>query len=145
MRKPKKTKYGDFEYVIRFHAFSEFKVHVIITDCIVKSAVARYPYADPSRFGTCLALTVRSECNATHMFFRMNTIYKPYEIAGNLAHEAWHAIRNMFKWAGVDDSPLDSETVAYHLGFTVERATKFFEEVRNDQCKRTNRRANKRK
>ena len=145
MRNPKKTKYGDFEYVVRFHAFSEFKVHVVVTDCIVKSAEARYPHSDPSRFGTCPALTIRSECNATHMFFHLDTIYKPYEIAGNLAHEAWHAVRNMLKWACVDDSPFDSETVAYHLGFTVERATKFFQEVRNDQCKRTNRRANKRK
>ena len=133
----KKSKHGDYQTIVRFPAFNGFKIFMIVTDCIVRSVIARYPESDPDRFSSCPALTIRAETNSTHMFFHMDTLFKPYELAGNLAHESWHAVRNMLKWAGVDDCPFDSEVVAYHLGFTVERATKFFQEVRNDHQRGT--------
>ena len=49
---------------------------------------------------------------------------------GAVAHEAWHAIRYMLTSAGAD---LDSETVAYHLGYLVNQIIKFLIRTENRQ------------
>jgi hypothetical protein len=38
---------------------------------------------------------------------------------GTIAHESWHAVRAMLEFCG---AAIDNETVAYHLGFIVDRA-----------------------
>jgi hypothetical protein len=50
-------------------------------------------------------------------------IFFPYDVSvGTIAHERWHVIRNMMKFVGIE---LDSETVAYHLGYMVNHIVKF--------------------
>lgn len=52
-----------------------------------------------------------------------------------VAHEAWHAVRRMFEYTGAD---LDSETVAYHLGYLVEQIIRFLYKCDKDKyTKRT--------
>lgn len=38
--------------------------------------------------------------------------------AGTIAHEAWHVIHRMLKFCGAE---IDNETVAYHLGYLVDK------------------------
>jgi hypothetical protein len=53
---------------------------------------------------------------------------------GTLAHEAWHAVRRMFRYAGAE---LENETVAYHLGHLVEKIHKMLRNARWRDAKRT--------
>ena len=137
MKHPKRTRHGDYHRAIRFPVFQDFVIWIVVTDDLHKSVAARYGEETAHRVGTGLGMTIRAEQPACHIFMGRDTLYKPYEMAKVISHEASHAVRHMFMWAGVCIEPLDSETNAYHLGYTVERATKFFEEVRNDQHSRT--------
>ena len=132
----KRTKHGDYQKKIRFQVFQDYDIFVIVTDDQHKSIAARYGEELATRIGTALGMTVRAEQPACHVFIRYDSLYKPAESAKVLAHEAAHAVRHMLIWAGVNMEPVDSEIFSYHLGFTVERATKFFEEVRRDQSNR---------
>ena len=132
-----RTKCGDYQRKIRFRVFQDYTIWVVVSDDMHKSITARYGEDTAYHIGTGLAMTVSSEQAACHIFIGNDTLYKPYEMAKVLAHESAHAIRHMFLWAGVGLEPMDSETFSYHLGYTVERATKFFEEVRDDQYSRT--------
>ncbi len=46
---------------------------------------------------------------------------------GTIAHEASHAVQELFRWAG---ARRDEETFAYHLDFLVGRIHKFLKRVR---------------
>jgi hypothetical protein len=48
--------------------------------------------------------------------------------AGVVAHECWHAVWNLSQWAGVE---LENETIAYHLGYLVQRTTDFLKRERS--------------
>lgn len=52
-------------------------------------------------------------------------IVPPDASAGTVAHESWHAVRHMLLYVGCT---LDSELVAYHLGYLVGHVTKFLKE-----------------
>jgi hypothetical protein len=45
-----------------------------------------------------------------------------------VAHECWHAIWELSQWAGAE---LENETVAYHLGYLVQRTTDFLKRERS--------------
>lgn len=139
MKHLRKTKYGDYHQAIRFSVFQDFVIWIVVTDDIHKSIAARYGENAAHQVGISLGMTIRAEQAACHIFIGHNAIYEPCVMAKVIAHEASHAVRNMFIWAGVCIEPLDSEINAYHLGYTVERATKFFQEVRDAQRKQAKR------
>lgn len=113
----KPTKHGDFEEVVKFDVWSNFKVHIIFTDDLVESRIARYETAGVAgEFGT-EALFTRGAGGYGHLFFKHDAC------ARVIAHECWHAIWWMMTWAGVKD--WDNETLAYHLGYLVGRASEF--------------------
>ncbi len=133
------TKHGDYETNISFPVFSGYTIHVVVGDCLKKSIAARYPESDHDLSNTD-AMTFRAEGGHAHIFMQTDSLYTPYKCAGVLAHEVWHAVRTMLLYVGVggtqEGEPLNNEVVAYHLGYVVEKATKFFEEVQYDiqQC-----------
>ena len=137
--KVKPCKYGYYRYRIKFLVWQDYCIYICVDKDLTHMVECEYGSVTASRYMNPVpqALTVRSESPNCHIFMCMDTLYKPYEMAKILAHEATHAVRNMFNWAGVDMEPVDSETFAYHTGYTVERATRFFQEVRNDQKHRT--------
>lgn len=103
---------------IEFPVFSDFIVHVEITSNI-RAAIEKYPgikhLADKSD-DDCDAATLHTEGTICFLFL------KPNVSVGTIAHESWHVIKYMFEVVSVD---LDSETVAYHLGFIVDQVFKF--------------------
>ena len=117
----KKTRHGDFEKVIRFSVWSNYDVHVIFTEDIVKSRMGRYGTAGAAGSGQTGALHSSTVDGHSHLF------YKPTASAEIITHEAFHAIWAMFNWTGVKD--WDNETTAYHLGYLVGRITTFQSKV----------------
>jgi|GEM_PF-1724323 hypothetical protein len=134
--KVKRTKFNDYEYRIKFPVFMNYTIHVVVCDSLSKAISERYKGCHPE-IEHILARTMIAASPDTHMFFKTESIFKPYELANVIAHESVHALRHMFEYVRVGrteegDFSFDNETEAYHLGYTVERATRFFEEVRND-------------
>ena len=117
--KPKLSKHRDYERRVNFHVFG-FVVYVVFTEDIARSVNARYPDIDMQP--TFDAIHCREKGNPySHIFLRLGHC-RP----GTVAHESWHAIRYLLEnWVG---SNLDNETVAYHLGYLVDCAMSF----RND-------------
>jgi hypothetical protein len=113
----KMTSHGDYETVIRFSAFSSYRVHAIFTDDIFESCQGRYITDSQEDEGTDALTLTAAESGDTHMFLQRGAS------AGVVAHESWHAIYAMFKWAGV--KKFDNEVVAYHLGHLVDRVIDF--------------------
>lgn len=109
--KPRLTKHGDYERRTSFHAFG-YAVFVIFTEDMARSVHARYPkmpYGDSFR-----AIHCHEHGNPySHVFFKIGDCPP-----GTVAHECWHAVRFMLlDWAGCN---LDSENIAYHLGYVVD-------------------------
>jgi hypothetical protein len=113
----KTTKHGDYEMVVRFEPWSAFKVYVIFTDDLAKARVARYGSAGVAAEEGTAALFTRGNGGYGHLFLH------PDSCARIIAHECWHAVWWMFKWAGVAD--WDNETCAYHLGYLVGKVSEF--------------------
>jgi hypothetical protein len=120
----KKTLHNDYEKVIRFSVWSNYDVHIIFTDDIVKSRMGRYGTAGAAGSGQTGAMHSTTQDGHSHLF------YKPTASAEIITHEAFHAIWCMFNWAGVQD--WDNETTAYHLGWLVGHITKFQSKVVNE-------------
>jgi hypothetical protein len=135
----KLTKHRDYETRIRFTVFSGYVIHFVISGDMHNSVRRRYPQYEWSD-GHADALTFHAEGGHGHVFMKLETFHKPYYAAGIISHEMWHAVRQMLFYVGVagthEDEPLNNEVVAYHLGFAVERATKFAQEVTRDHAKR---------
>ena len=117
----KRTRHGDFEKVIRFPVWSNYDVHVIFTDDIIKSRMGRYGTAGAAGSGQTGAMHSSTGDGHSHLF------YKPAASAEIITHEAFHAIWQMFAWSGVDR--WDNETTAYHLGHLVGKITTFQSKV----------------
>src|SRR5579859_6803696 len=102
---------------IEFPVFSDFIFHVEISKDFDKT-IKKYPSIAhlSGDNDNCDAVTLHSGGLVVFIFFH------PNPSVGNIAHESWHALRHMFNTVGVE---LDSETVAYHLGFTVNSIFKF--------------------
>src|SRR5208282_5398543 len=112
-----KRKYKDFEKIIKFDIWSDFKVHVVFTTDLAQSRIERYDSAGAAADSSTAALFTRGAGGYGHIFF------KPAACAQVIAHECCHAIWYMFEWAGVEK--WDNETLAYHLGYLVGRVTDF--------------------
>ena len=92
-------------------------------------------------------MTIKAVENDTHIFLTESDIFRPYEIANILAHEVWHAVRAMLLHIGSSVTGTDettNEVVAYHLGFTIERATQFIDGVIHDIRSRATKAAKRR-
>ena len=104
--------------IFDFPVFGGHFIHVEVAKDIRKAA-AKYPTAkdlvaemDEETFAVTVTDTSK---NMSFIFF------PPSATPGDIAHEAWHAIRQMMIHKGVE---LDSETVAYHLGYLVDKIFK---------------------
>jgi len=148
MRKIKRTKHGDYELRVKFPVFRGYTIHIIIGDDIMRSIQARYPeHLESEEDQNTSAMTINAMENDTHIFLTESDIFKPYEIANILAHETWHAVRAMLLHIGSSVTGTDkttNEVVAYHLGFTIERATRFIDEVIHDVRSRATKAAKRR-
>lgn len=104
---------------IIFPVFSDYSVHVEITSDL-KRSMAKYP---PTK---AVFETVDVGCDgiAVHVDGEnVAFIFLPYHASvGTIAHEAWHIIKAMMERMDVE---LDSETVAYHLGYLVDEIFRF--------------------
>jgi len=116
----KKTKHGDYERTVCFPIWSDYEVKIVFCEDLGKARKARYGTSGASDNAT--ALHTQSVNGTSHLFFIIGNCP-----TGVVAHECWHAIKAMLiEWAGVSD--LDNETVAYHLGYLVQKVADF----RND-------------
>jgi hypothetical protein len=112
----KQSRHKDYEKVIKFPIFSHYKVHIIFSDDIRKSKKVRYgsdEFADGASAVHCHDSDGHSHC--------IYDIGK--SCTGTIAHESWHAVWAMLKWAGVE---IENEVVAYHLGYIVQATTDFW-------------------
>lgn len=105
------------ETIIRFPVMGDYVVHIEVTTDLIKST-ARHEETkniDVAEDYGALAFHIKNE-GRSFIFFPYNA--NP----GMIAHECWHVVRQIMRWTGID---IDSETVAYHLGYLVEQTTKF--------------------
>lgn len=117
----KKTRFDDYERVINFAVWSNYDVHVIFTDSIATSRKERYGTVGQGEDAG--ALHTSGVGGHSHLFFKIE--HCP---SGVIAHESWHAVYClMTEWAGVKD--LDNETVAYHLGYLVQKIVDFRDDL----------------
>jgi hypothetical protein len=102
---------------IEFPVFSDFIIHVETSNDFDKT-LRKYPCIEHMQGNNenCDAMTCHG-CGPVIFIF-----LKPNASVGTIAHESWHAIRAMFKTLDID---LDSETVAYHLGYLVNQIFRF--------------------
>ena len=112
----KKDKFRERSMTIKLPAW-EYDVHVILSDDVSAShdriikklgGNARGAGAD----GWCIGNRDACECWLVFGFDPSNS---------TVAHECWHAIHRMFRYAGAE---LENEAVAYHLGYLVRRVTR---------------------
>jgi len=100
---------------VHFPVFSDYFVHIEVSSDIRK-AMQKYPQTkivpmdDDS-----------TDAVAVHVEEAMNFIFLPKDAkAGTIAHECWHVVNHRMSVFGVE---IESETVAYHLGYLVEQAS----------------------
>lgn len=102
---------------VEFPVFCDFIVHVEITSNMEKS-LAKYPPTKNIEVDNHTGGLAVHEMDEPFSF-----IFLPYNASvGSIAHEAWHVVKHMMDFAGVE---LDSETCAYHLGFLTDKIFKF--------------------
>lgn len=100
---------------VHFPVFSDYFVHIEVASDI-KKAMQKYP---PTKV---IEMDDSTDAVTVHVEEAMAFIFLPKNAkAGTIAHECWHAIHHMMSVFNVD---IESETVAYHLGYLVEKASK---------------------
>ena len=102
---------------VEFPVFMDYLVHIEITSNVFKS-MKKYPQTkDIANNATTYAVSVHVKDTPFSM------VFLPYNVSvGTIAHESWHVIKRMMGYCDVD---LDSETVAYHLGYLVNKIFRF--------------------
>jgi hypothetical protein len=103
---------------VEFPVFSDIIVHVELTNDFDKT-LSKYPCIEHMTGNNedCEAMTVYGHSGCVIFMF-----LKPNVSVGTIAHESWHAIRAMFESIGVE---IENETVAYHLGYLVNKVFRF--------------------
>ena len=103
--------------IIEFPVFSDFIIHVEVTNDLGKTA-EKYPsIAD-------IAGEIDDRTDAVTLYANGKVCFiflQPDASAGTVAHEAFHAVENMMSYFDMD---LGGETSAYHIGYIVNRAFK---------------------
>jgi hypothetical protein len=110
----KPVPYFEDKMTVKFPAW-DFDVKVILTGNVDASIHRRDPnHEDGSAHAACLK-NAASNPNCL--------IVLPYMPgAGTIAHESWHAVRQMLDYCGAN---YENEVVAYHLGYLVNQITAF--------------------
>jgi hypothetical protein len=118
MKKIKSTKKK-----VEFSAF-DYTVHIVLTEDVLAYAKRRWKGV-PFRPAQALHVVPKGTDSSWLLL--------PYNpTAGEIAHEAWHAVRRM-----LDDceAELENEVVAYHLGYLVNVAYSFVVNTREKEEK----------
>lgn len=122
MKKPRVCKHGDYEKKIVFPVWSNYVVHVVFTNNLASSYYKRY-HREREFIGTHAFHAVSHNPGGhAHLFFKIGD-----SPAGVVAHECWHAVRELLNYGGVEQ--LDNEMIAYHLGYLVQQASNFLYEL----------------
>jgi hypothetical protein len=125
MSSVKKGRYG-YRKTIKFEVFSKGVVVAFVND-LTEYAKAIFDNP-PDMYDTAAATMKNTPDTGNRMIiFKLVTIWKPYELADQIAHESYHAIVGMLKHLGME---LENEVVAYHLGHLVGEITKFAAKVK---------------
>lgn len=99
---------------VRFPVFNGYTIRVILSRNVPRTAGRL-----GAGTGHCIACFIRDDVESN----RRAWLVLPVEPdAGTVAHEAAHAVRELFRFTGVRN---DDETFAYHLDFLVGRVHKF--------------------
>lgn len=105
--------------IIRFPVFSDYAVSVEIAPHIGKAA-ERYKTTftlEGYEEENTSALTVHHpEESISYVFLR------PRASPGTVAHESWHVLVHMWEGLGIE---LDHESMAYHLGYLVDKIDRY--------------------
>lgn len=100
---------------IRFPVLNNFTVIVEFTGDIKKSLLRREETRQVEIEDGVGGLAVhRADRMRSFVFLKHDSTI------GDVTHECWHAIRHMMNHLGI---ALDSETVAYHLGYLVQKVS----------------------
>jgi hypothetical protein len=103
--------------IIDFPVFSGYVVHVEVTSDLKKSMSQYSQTKNVSLDGNERGMSIHC-VNESFSF-----IFLHYNCSVNEeVHECWHVVRRMMNHLGVG---LDSETVAYHLGYLTGKVHKF--------------------
>lgn len=107
--------------LVEFPVWSDYIIHAeVVKD--IPEATRRYKIRGCNHLDhDADAVTIKRDSNMTMIFFK----HRP--ALGTIAHEAYHAICQMLEWAGAKQ---DEETVAYHLGYTVNCICSFLKKGR---------------
>lgn len=100
------------KFKVIFPVLAHSEVRVEFTPDIEKSLKANRMTSDVSFEDEEACTIFFDDKNVVFIFFRLHPTF------GTIAHESWHAIRRLMEWAGI---AIDSETVAYHLGYLVDQ------------------------
>lgn len=103
-------------FIIEFPVFCNYVVHVEIASDL-HTAMQKYPATRNVPLHETEALCAHKEDDSMSFIF-----LRPNANAGTIAHEAYHVARRILKYMGCE---VDNESVAYHLGFIVNKITKF--------------------
>lgn len=106
---------------IDFPVFCNYVVHVEIASDL-HAAMQKYPTTRDVPLQDTQAIVVHKD-NAAHSFMFL----KPTADAGTIAHESYHIARRILRYMGCEP---DNETIAYHLGYIVNKITKFMRKKR---------------
>jgi hypothetical protein len=103
--------------IVHFPVFSDYTVHVEIA-ADLEDAVKKYKHTRDIEVGPDVdGLAIHVDYEPISYLF-----VPPRCSVGTIAHECWHVVHRMLKHVGVD---IESETVAYHLGYLVDKVTDF--------------------
>jgi hypothetical protein len=101
--------------ILTFSVFSGYGVHIELTKDLVKT-ISKYEDTKD------IPLSMNTEAICIEIDKGISYMFLPYNPTPDIiAHESWHAVKNMMEFVGIN---LDSETVAYHLGFVVNEVHK---------------------
>lgn len=101
--------------ILDFPVFGSYVLHIEITTDM-QASLSKYPQTKSIDADRSPGITVYVKNEGMGFIF-----LKHRAGPGEIAHEAWHAVKHMLEYFGVD---LDSEVVAYHLGYIVDRIHK---------------------
>lgn len=95
---------------LKLPAFLDYKITVVLTDNVAKTSERTFRDTDAGQ-----AMHFWKHGESTLIF-----PHKPE--AGIIAHECWHCIFRLFKFAGAE---IENEIAAYHLGWLVDQVSTF--------------------
>ena len=115
--------------VVKFPAWS-YDIHIVLTSNVDLSTGRIQRDIEDTELD--FSMEHKSEhggCHIAHKKALDSYVILPMDApCSAVAHEAWHAIRYMLTSAGAE---LDSETVAYHLGYLVGQIIRFL--IKNEK------------